>query len=102
MRRTAGIPTRGTGPCWPRRTAASSSPAPTGACSRSRPRRFSMPRADSVRSPGGRERVAYDRVIVAVGFRARWFETLLGDEAHRRLGRAEAGLERRIDVDLSV
>jgi len=39
---------------------------------------------------------------VAVGFRARWFETLLGDEAHRRLGQAEAGLERRIDVDLSV
>jgi mycobactin lysine-N-oxygenase len=49
-----------------------------------------------------RERVAYDLVIVAVGFRARWFETLLGDEAHRRLGQAEAGLERRIDVDLSV
>src|SRR5207253_10417341 len=51
-----------------------------------------------------RERVAYDLVVVAVGCRARWFETLLGDEAHRRLGQAEAGtgLERRIDVDLSV
>jgi len=55
-----------------------------------------------------RERVAYDMVVVAVGFRGRWFETLLGDEARRRLGQAEAeadadaGLERRIDVDLSV
>ena len=51
-----------------------------------------------------RERVAYDMVIVAVGFRGRWFEMLLGDEARRRLGQAEAdgGLERRIDVDLSV
>ena len=51
-----------------------------------------------------RERVAYDMVVVAVGFHGRWFETLLGDEARRRLGRAEAGagLERRIDVDLSV
>jgi mycobactin lysine-N-oxygenase len=51
-----------------------------------------------------RERVAYDLVVVAVGFHARWFETLLGDEAHRRLSHAEAGagLEQRIDVDLSV
>jgi mycobactin lysine-N-oxygenase len=51
-----------------------------------------------------RERVAYDMVVVAVGFHGRWFETLLGDEARRRLGHAEAGtgLERRIDVDLSV
>jgi mycobactin lysine-N-oxygenase len=55
-----------------------------------------------------RERVAYDMVVVAVGFRGRWFETLLGDEARRRLGQADAdadadaGLERRIDVDLSV
>jgi mycobactin lysine-N-oxygenase len=51
-----------------------------------------------------RERVAYDLVIVAVGFHARWFETLLGGEALRRLGHALAGtgLERRIDVDLSV
>ena len=31
-----------------------------------------------------RERVAYDLVVVAVGFHARWFETLLGDEARRR------------------
>jgi len=51
-----------------------------------------------------RERVAYDLVVVAVGFHARWFETLLGGEARRRLGHATAGtgLERRIDVDLSV
>jgi mycobactin lysine-N-oxygenase len=55
-----------------------------------------------------RERVAYDLVVVAVGFHARWFETLLGAEARRRLGHAEArtgagaGLEQRIDVDLSV
>jgi mycobactin lysine-N-oxygenase len=51
-----------------------------------------------------RERVTYDMVVVAIGFRGRWFETLLGDEARRRLGQAEAeaGLERRIAVDLSV
>jgi mycobactin lysine-N-oxygenase len=51
-----------------------------------------------------RERVAYDLVVVAIGFQARWFEGLLGGEARRRLGRAVAGagLERRIDVDLSV
>src|SRR5438270_2981273 len=51
-----------------------------------------------------RERVAYDLVVVAIGFQARWFEGLLGGEARRRLGRALAGalLERRIDVDLSV
>jgi mycobactin lysine-N-oxygenase len=51
-----------------------------------------------------RERVAYDMVVVAVGFHGRWFETLLGDEARRRLSHAEGetGLERRIDVDLSV
>jgi mycobactin lysine-N-oxygenase len=51
-----------------------------------------------------RERVAYDMVVVAVGFHARWFETLLGDQARRRLSHAEGetGLERRIDVDLSV
>jgi mycobactin lysine-N-oxygenase len=51
-----------------------------------------------------RERVAYDLVVVAVGFYARWFETLLGGEARRRLGHAVAGtgLEQRIDVDLSV
>jgi mycobactin lysine-N-oxygenase len=51
-----------------------------------------------------RERVAYDLVIVAIGFDARWFETLLGGEARRRLENALAGveLERRIDIDLSV
>jgi mycobactin lysine-N-oxygenase len=51
-----------------------------------------------------RERVAYDLVVVAIGFHARWFEALLGGEARRRLGHAEAGtgLDRRIDVDLSV
>jgi mycobactin lysine-N-oxygenase len=51
-----------------------------------------------------RERVAYDLVVVAIGFYARWFEALLGSEARRRFGHAVAGtgLERRIDVDLSV
>ena len=41
---------------------------------------------------------------MAVGFHARWFETLLGGEALRRFGHATAGtgLEQRIDVDLSV
>src|SRR5262245_6737349 len=50
------------------------------------------------------ERVAYDLVVVAIGFDARWFETMLGDEARRRLDQALAGrlLERQIDVDLSV
>jgi mycobactin lysine-N-oxygenase len=51
-----------------------------------------------------RERVAYDLVVVAIGFRARWFEGLLGDQARRRLEAALAGeeLERRIDLDLSA
>jgi mycobactin lysine-N-oxygenase len=51
-----------------------------------------------------RERVAYDLVVVAVGFDARWFERLLGPRARRRLDSALAGveLERRIDLDLSV
>jgi len=51
-----------------------------------------------------RERVAYDLVVVAIGFNARWFERLLGAEARRRLEPALAGaeLERRIEVDLSV
>ena len=50
------------------------------------------------------ERVAYDLVVVAIGFDARSFEALLGLEAQRRLGDAlaEAVLERRIDVDLSI
>jgi mycobactin lysine-N-oxygenase len=51
-----------------------------------------------------RERVAYDLVVVAIGFRARWFERLLGPAAQSRLAAALAGddLERRIGVDLSV
>jgi cation diffusion facilitator CzcD-associated flavoprotein CzcO len=51
-----------------------------------------------------RERVAYDLVVVAIGFEARWFQALLGGEARRRLADALAGaeLERRIDVDLSI
>jgi mycobactin lysine-N-oxygenase len=51
-----------------------------------------------------RERVAYDLVVVAVGFDARAFEARLGGEARQRLESALAGdeLERRIDVDLSV
>jgi mycobactin lysine-N-oxygenase len=51
-----------------------------------------------------RERVAYDLVVVAIGFQARWFEALLGGDARRRLRGALAGadLERRIEVDLSV
>jgi mycobactin lysine-N-oxygenase len=51
-----------------------------------------------------RERVAYDLVVVAIGFEARWFERLLGGEARRRLSGALAGaeLERRIELDLSV
>jgi mycobactin lysine-N-oxygenase len=51
-----------------------------------------------------RELVAYDLVVVAAGFDARWFEPLLGDEAQARFERALAGreLERAIDVDLAV
>ena len=51
-----------------------------------------------------RERIAYDLVVVAVGFQARWFERLLGGEARGRLegGLAGAEIERRIEVDLSV
>jgi mycobactin lysine-N-oxygenase len=51
-----------------------------------------------------RERVAYDLVVVAIGFEARWFERLLGEQARGRLAGALAGahLERQIDVDLSV
>ena len=51
-----------------------------------------------------RERVAYDAVIVAIGFDGRWFEALLGEDAGARyrdvLGGGE--LERVIDADLSV
>jgi mycobactin lysine-N-oxygenase len=51
-----------------------------------------------------RERVAYDAVVVAIGFDGRWFEALLGGEAGGRYRDALDGgeLERVIDVDLSV
>ena len=51
-----------------------------------------------------RELVAYDLVVVAIGFDARWFERLLSAEARRRFeaGLAGAELERRIELDLSV
>ena len=50
------------------------------------------------------ERVAYDAVVVAIGFDGRWFETLLGADARGRYGDALGGseLDRVIDVDLSV
>jgi mycobactin lysine-N-oxygenase len=47
-----------------------------------------------------RERIAYDLVVVAVGFDARWFYRLLGPRAQRRLDGIDA--EHRIDVDLSI
>jgi mycobactin lysine-N-oxygenase len=51
-----------------------------------------------------REQVAYDLVVVAIGFQARWFEALLGEQARLRIEDALAGaeLDRRIEVDLSV
>ncbi len=51
-----------------------------------------------------RERVAYDLVVVAIGFEARWFEGLLDAEARDRLssGLAGAELEGKIDLDLSI
>ena len=51
-----------------------------------------------------RARVAYDLVVVAVGFQARWFAGLLGGTTRRRLEDVLAGstLEQRIAVDLSV
>jgi mycobactin lysine-N-oxygenase len=51
-----------------------------------------------------REQVAYDLVVVAIGFEPRWFEGLLGVQARHRLDEALAGtdLERRIEADLSV
>jgi mycobactin lysine-N-oxygenase len=50
------------------------------------------------------EHVAYDLVVVAIGFQSHWFERLLGEQARRRLADALAGaeLERQIEVDLSV
>ncbi len=51
-----------------------------------------------------RERVAYDAVVVAIGFDGRWFEALLGDTASGRYREALGGgeLERHIGLDLSV
>jgi mycobactin lysine-N-oxygenase len=51
-----------------------------------------------------RERVAYDLVVVAIGFDAHWFKGLLTGGATRRLESALAGalVDRRIDVDLSI
>ena len=51
-----------------------------------------------------RERVAYDAVVVAIGFDGRWFEALLGAGAAARYRAALGGgdLRRLIDVDLSV
>ena len=51
-----------------------------------------------------RERVAYDAVVVAIGFDGRWFEALLGKDASARYQDALGGgeLERVIDTDLSV
>jgi mycobactin lysine-N-oxygenase len=51
-----------------------------------------------------RERVAYDAVVVAIGFDGRWFEALLGKDAGARYRDALGGgeLERVIDADLSV
>lgn len=51
-----------------------------------------------------RERVAYDAVVVAIGFDGRWFEALLGPEAGARYREAvgAGGLERVIGVDLAV
>jgi mycobactin lysine-N-oxygenase len=50
------------------------------------------------------ERVAYDAVVVAIGFDGRWFEALLGEDASARYREALGGgeLERMIGVDLSV
>jgi len=51
-----------------------------------------------------RERVAYDLVVVAIGFDAHAFKALLRSEARGRLESALAGdeLERCIEVDLSI
>jgi mycobactin lysine-N-oxygenase len=51
-----------------------------------------------------RERVAYDAVVVAIGFDGRWFEALLGEDAGGRYRDALGGgdPDHRIDVDLSV
>jgi mycobactin lysine-N-oxygenase len=51
-----------------------------------------------------RERVAYDAVVVAIGFDGRCFEALLGEDAGARYRDAlgSGDLVHRIDVDLSV
>ena len=51
-----------------------------------------------------RERIAYDLVVVAIGFDAHWFSGLLGSRARLRLDGALAGtdVEHRIDIDLSI
>jgi mycobactin lysine-N-oxygenase len=51
-----------------------------------------------------RERVAYDGVVVAIGFDGRWFEALLGEDASARYWAALGGedLQQVIDTDLSV
>jgi mycobactin lysine-N-oxygenase len=58
----------------------------------------------TIESGAERERVAYDAVVVAIGFDGRWFEALLGERARARYREALGGdeLERLIDVDLSV
>jgi mycobactin lysine-N-oxygenase len=50
------------------------------------------------------ERVAYDAVVVAIGFDGRWFEALLGEDAGGRYRDAlgGGGLDHSIGVDLSV
>src|SRR5262249_33036917 len=51
-----------------------------------------------------RERVAYDAVVVAIGFNGRWFEALLGKDASTRYRAALGGddLQQLIGPDLSV
>lgn len=51
-----------------------------------------------------REHIAYDLVVVAIGFEPRWFEGLLGAQARQRFHQALAGthLDRSIEIDLSV
>jgi mycobactin lysine-N-oxygenase len=58
----------------------------------------------TIESGAERERVAYDAVVVAIGFDGRWFEALLGERARARYREALGGdeLERLIDVDLAV
>jgi mycobactin lysine-N-oxygenase len=46
-----------------------------------------------------RERVAYDAVVVAIGFDGRWFETLLGEDASARYRDALGGAEPERVID---